>query len=878
VAVGLIGRESELAEVCERLRLRRVVTVVGPGGIGKTSLARAAVARAEAHYGDGSRVVDLTTIDTPAGVRESVAGQLGYASFRALLEAPGDHPVLILVDSCEHVLDAVAQSVGELLDVCRLPTILATSRAPLELPGEAVVPLGPLELPTAGTAEGPAVRLFLERARDAGVELTASEAVAELCRRVDGVPLAIELAAARTTSMTPEEILRRLTVNLDVLARPRRRSARRHQSLRATVDWSIRLLRPDELALFARVASFSGPFTADLAHSVAGGPGTSPEATQDLLDGLVAASMLVAEPQGPVTWYRLLETIRSAGLEHLEARGERHAVEARAVDLLSEQAVGIIERGAATWDDSALRDLLALYGNIAAAIRWCVANDDEPDRALLLVAVLWGVIHQAHTEEVGQLAEQVLARWPDTSHPMRADGVATAATCRYVFGDLEGAISMATEALEAAAASPFAPATLRRAIAQATRAAGDAPAALSWFTEAGAEARRLGLAAMANEADSARAQILADVGQQEDALAAIAAVRSAAASEGSEVGAAWACAVEGSILLRTDPAGATRVLRSALRDARRLGYAAAESVALRALALAALCQDDVPTAAARTLELLDGLLARGSTYEIRLVLDVASPILARSGRAQAAADLAASALAQPVVSITASVGHEVVPLDARDGRPLPVRDAIRLARDELEQVRLDGPAAAAEPTATTAGHLGIFRRRGEHWEVGYDGEVVTVRATKGMDDLGVLLATPGREVHCLDLAGGGLDQRGAGDALDASARRSYETRVRELQQDLDEAEAANDRGRAERARFEMDAVVDELTAALGLGGRSRTAGSTAERARSAVTQRVRATIKRLDAAHPRLGRHLRASIRTGTFCAYDPEEPVRWER
>jgi predicted ATPase len=876
VDVGLIGRASELATVSERLRHRRVVTLVGPGGIGKTSLALEVLAQCGGDYDDGARVVDLTRIDAPAAVRESVAGQLGYASFRALLDAPADRSTLILVDNCEHVIDAAAGALGELLDACRMPTVLATSRAPLELPGEAVVPLGPLELPTAGDAEGPAVRLFLDRALDAGVELAASESVAELCRRLDGVPLAIELAAARTRSMTPAEILRRLSGSLDVLDRPRRRSARRHQSLRAAIDWSFRLLGPDEQVLFARLSSFSGPFTAELAHAVAGAPGTDPETTRDLLDGLVGASMLVAETTGPTTWYRLLETIRAAGLEHLEARGERRAVDARFVDLVSEQAVGIIERGAATWDASALGDLLSLYGNLAAAVRWCIAHDDEPDRALLLVAVLWGVIHQAHMEEVGQLAEQVLERWPDTPHPMRADAVATAATCRYMLGDLHVAIAMAEDALAAASTSPFAPATLRRAIAQAARAAGDAEAALRWFAATGVEASRLDLTAMANEAAAAQAQILADLGRQDEALRAIAVVRASALTAGSEIGVAWARAIEGSILLRSDLDAASAVLADAVDDARRLGYDAAESVALRALALAALCRGDTRTAAARTLELLDGLLARGSTYEIRLVLDVAAPILARHDRRRASADLAATALVQPVVSITASPGHELVPLDPSGGEPLPVRDAIQLVRAELALLVHDAPPQP--PAQRGEAHDGVFRRVGELWEVGYGGEVATLRATKGMDDLAVLLGAPGREVHCLDLTGGGLDQQGTGEALDAAARRAYEDRVRDLQEEIEDADAANDWGRSDRARVEMDAVVDQLTAAMGLGGRARTTGSTAERARSAVTQRIRSTIKRVEGVHPRLGRHLRASIRTGTYCSYAPEEPVSWQR
>jgi len=157
-------------------------------------------------------------------------------------------------------------------------------------------------------------------------------------------------------------------------------------------------------------------------------------------------------------------------------------------------------------------------------------------------------------------------------------------------------------------------------------------------------------------------------------------------------------------------------------------------------------------------------------------------------------------------------------------------------------------------------------------------DVVTLRASKGLVDLAALIAEPGRERHCLELIGAGVDEDGTGPVLDDVARRAYEQRVRELQQDIDDADADHDTGRAERARVELDALVDQLTAALGLGGRARSTSSSAERARSAVTQRVRTALRRIDEAQPRLGRHLRASIRTGTFCSYQPEEPVHWER
>lgn len=146
-----------------------------------------------------------------------------------------------------------------------------------------------------------------------------------------------------------------------------------------------------------------------------------------------------------------------------------------------------------------------------------------------------------------------------------------------------------------------------------------------------------------------------------------------------------------------------------------------------------------------------------------------------------------------------------------------------------------------------------------------------------MSDLARLLAAPGREIHSLELAGAGAEQSPTGELVDDIARRRYEQRIRELQGEIDEADAHNDHVRSVRAHAEFDSLVEHLSAALGLGGRGRRQGATAERARSAVTQRVRGTIKRIAAGHPELGRHLNASVVTGTFCSYSPERPVDWK-
>ncbi|HEY8524197.1 MAG TPA: hypothetical protein VIL48_04485 [Acidimicrobiales bacterium] len=227
-----------------------------------------------------------------------------------------------------------------------------------------------------------------------------------------------------------------------------------------------------------------------------------------------------------------------------------------------------------------------------------------------------------------------------------------------------------------------------------------------------------------------------------------------------------------------------------------------------------------------------------------------------------------------MLSLTARATHDLFPLPDHEGRALSINAAVELCGDRLRGLP---PAADEAPTTAPAPAAeAVFRRVGEFWEVRYAGRSAHLAGTKGMDDLARLLAEPEREIHCLDLMGAGVQSAATGEAIDETARRRYERRIRELQAEIDEAEADHDDARAARARAELDALVDHLTAALGLGGRARRTGSDAERARSAVTQRLRAAIRRIASAHPPLGRHLESSIRSGTWCAYRPERPTTW--
>jgi hypothetical protein len=208
--------------------------------------------------------------------------------------------------------------------------------------------------------------------------------------------------------------------------------------------------------------------------------------------------------------------------------------------------------------------------------------------------------------------------------------------------------------------------------------------------------------------------------------------------------------------------------------------------------------------------------------------------------------------------------------------PARLGELVQLVTAEL---RVDGAPGTASP-APAHPSRNVFTRDGEMWRLAFDGDSVHMPDLKGLHDLARLLAAPGEEIHVLDLGAAveGVSPQGhAGELLDAGARAAYRARIDELREERELAEAANDTVRAERAREELDAIGEALTSAYGLGGRARKAGDQAERARSAVTWRIRSAISRVEAVHPALGRHLKNSVRTGTFCSYAPEQPVDWQ-
>ena len=340
----LVGRETELDDIVQALHRNRLITLIGPGGTGKTRLALAAARTAEASFPDGACWVALAQIDDPAIIGQAVATQLGVPDtpgqdpVEAIAKHVADHPVLVVLDNCEHLAEAAARLAEYLLAACPALVVLATSREALGVEGELSWQVPPLSLPKGGPAptvsalaSSDAVKLFEQRAQLVRPSFRVTDenaaAVLNICQRLDGLPLAIELAAARMRILSSAQLAERMDDIFAVLVGGARSAPPRHQALRATLDWSYDLLDTDERATFRRLATFFGGFTLHAAERIAAGGDIRPDATLELLTRLADKSLLRVEHAARgETRYFLLATIRDYARERLAEAGESDQV------------------------------------------------------------------------------------------------------------------------------------------------------------------------------------------------------------------------------------------------------------------------------------------------------------------------------------------------------------------------------------------------------------------------------------------------------------------------------------------------------------------------------------------------------------------------
>ncbi|HYH50799.1 MAG TPA: NB-ARC domain-containing protein, partial [Acidimicrobiia bacterium] len=387
---SFVGRGPEMAEVRRLLADNGLVTLIGTGGAGKTRLALQVAAETLGEFPGGVWQVDLAPLSDPAVVPIAVARALGLgdaerrSTTETLIRFIRDRQALIVLDNCEHLLDATAALAETLLRGCPMLTILATSREPIGVDGEVMWRVPSLSL----TRD--AVELFTDRARRARPGFVASaevaDTVAEICQRLDGLPLAIELAAARLRALSPGEILAGLHDRFRLLAGGARTAVRRQQTLRASVDWSHDLLTDPERTLFRRLAAFAGGFDLDAAQAVGGGAGLERHQVLDQLALLVDKSLVTTDEWRGATRYRLLETVRQYALEKLAESGEAEAVRTRHRDHYLLEAAGLEPSGREEVERR-LDRIQADIDNLRAAFQWSLEISDG-EAALRLASSL----------------------------------------------------------------------------------------------------------------------------------------------------------------------------------------------------------------------------------------------------------------------------------------------------------------------------------------------------------------------------------------------------------------------------------------------------------------------------------------------------------
>jgi predicted ATPase len=897
---SFVGRDRELAEIESLLCHARIVTLTGVGGVGKTRLALRLAMHLQAQSRHDVWFVELAGVRDPKSVVDTVAVELGVSPragtdlVETLAGFLRSKDVLLVLDNCEHLLGSVVDLVRALEQRCPQLVVLATSREALAIGGERVFAVAPMEVPRSrdreGVSDSEAAQLFVDRAvavkSNFGVTDANAGAIAEVVQRLDGIPLALELAAARIPVLSPAQLAHRLTQRFRVLSGGERGAIERHATMRAAIDWSHALLTPDQQRLLARLSVFAGGCSLEAAEAVCSADGIDDADVLDLLGALVARSLVVVDDvAGGDRRYRLLEIIRQYAEEQLQAT-ERTELRCRHagfyVDFAETAARGLRGPDQLHWLQQVELDL----ENLRTAMTWAIGSDD----AVLAERFLWS----AAQTEAGALAaalshdaEAVLELPSIESIERYPFALAAGALAAQFHGMWERAEQLCTESLHAVADPNDElegwTAVVRMNVARISQ--GDLRVAIDHQERAATSFRRWADPYHLGRVLSILANLRASHG---DLDRAIDTAREALALARRTGNPGLTSAVLGGlalVLVDREPERSRILIAESLELTDRLGPIAADELAI-VLTL---------TAAARlgerqlVLTRAGPALERGFSSIVRLgvCLEATAAALA-ADQPDAAATLHGhiDALcpglthAEPQVGIRARANALI---DARIGETRCGHAQVRgvaMTTTETIAYALDSITTALELRHTAdrpAERTPTMRRRSGTWDLTFRTESATVPDTKGFRDLAVLLSHPGLDVHVLELVGSPVDGGASIEATDRRALAEYRQRLSELDEERVEAEGHHDIERIARAEAERAALLDELRRVTSLGGRSRLMGANAsERARKAVGARIKDAIRRLQAPMPQLAAHLDQATVTGTWCRYRGDASEAW--
>jgi predicted ATPase len=698
---SFIGRESELDEVQAAVKAHRLVTLTGVGGVGKTRLALEVAARLVDEFPDGVWFFELATVTDPAAVPDAVAAVLGITqqpgksvseSVAAALEG---RVRLLVFDNCEHVLDAAADLIEAILTHSATVRILATSREGLGIGDEQLWPVPPLDI--GAGIDSAAVNLFVERARSVAPHFSVGKddeagAVVEISRRLDGIPLAIELAASRMASMTASEVRDRLDQRFRLLVGSRRGLAR-HQTLRHAVAWSYDLLDDAEKALLERCSVFAGGFDLESACAVMGSDDDF--ATLDLLDALVRKSLLVADRSAGRTRYSMLETIRQFAEEQLVARGEASEIRAAHSRYFAGREADIM----ALWDSPRQREAYAWFtielANLRTAFRWA-ADQGDLDAAAAIAPYAAFLGYLVNNWESIAWAEELIEPACAVDHPRLAFLCVMASLC-WVPGRIEAAVRYtdAGQLVIGSGRHEEVPYGIEGLLAGAYVVIGQPERTLEWCRAQLAHGRDTHIFTR-----SLLVIALALAGSGDEARAAATGLIDAAEATHNPWSLSQALLAHGYAFGEADPAGALDALRRGLVIAQDSGNRGNEThLALILSRLEAehgdpLAALDYFTAAIRNRH------DAGNTTGIRLPLAVLAAFFDRRGRYEPAATIAGFAVSPltsaSVPEINTAIAHlrdvlgdPVYESLARAGEKLTTAAMAAYAYDQIDQVRTE---------------------------------------------------------------------------------------------------------------------------------------------------------------------------------------------